>query len=85
MAEEPDKAEEDGTVIYLDEILAYQNCKFLAIKYGGTISARNMEIWRFHWYYGMDPDWTSMLIHLETNDNQILSKLWEKKFITEIL
>ena len=36
--------EETDTVIYLDDILAYQNFTFLDIKYGGTISARNMEI-----------------------------------------
>ena len=35
---------ETDTVIYLDDILAYQNFTFLDIKYGGTISARNMEI-----------------------------------------
>lgn len=35
---------ETDTVIYLDDILAYQNFTFLKIKYGGTISARNMEI-----------------------------------------
>lgn len=32
------------TVIYLDEILAYQNFHYLTITNGGTISARNMEI-----------------------------------------
>ena len=35
---------ETDTVIYLDDILAYQNFTFLKINYGGTISARNMEI-----------------------------------------
>ncbi len=34
---------ETDTVIYLDEILAYQNFEFLRIMHGGTISARNME------------------------------------------
>ena len=36
--------EETDTVIYLDDILAYQNFKFITINYGGTISARNMEV-----------------------------------------
>ncbi|MDE5598254.1 MAG: hypothetical protein K2J04_10525, partial [Lachnospiraceae bacterium] len=35
---------ETDTVIYLDDILAYQNFLFLTINNGGTISARNMEI-----------------------------------------
>ncbi len=35
---------ETDTVIYLDDILSYQNFEFLKIYNGGTISARNMEI-----------------------------------------
>ena len=35
---------ETDTVIYLDDILAYQNFLFLTINKGGTISAMNMKI-----------------------------------------
>ena len=36
--------EETDTVIYLDDMLTYQNFTFLKVYHGGTISARNMEI-----------------------------------------
>ena len=67
---------ETDTVIYLDDILAYQNFTFLDIKYGGTISARNMEI------LNESPVKDIELYHPYAIEENVLSQMLSLQYIT---
>lgn len=68
--------EETDTVIYLDDILAYQNFEFLDIYYGGTISARNIEI------LNTSPVRDIELHHPYAIEKNILSQMSNLQYIT---
>ncbi|MCM1385918.1 MAG: hypothetical protein NC231_01210 [Bacillus sp. (in: Bacteria)] len=68
--------EETDTVIYLDDILAYQNFRFLDIHNGGTISVRNMEI--LHESPVIDIE----LYHIYAIEENILSQMFNLQYIT---
>ena len=71
--------EETDTVIYLDDILAYQNFKFLKIYYGGTISARNMEILKD------SPVKDIELFHPYAIEENVLSQILNLQYITILI
>ncbi|MDE5599075.1 MAG: hypothetical protein K2J04_14765, partial [Lachnospiraceae bacterium] len=68
--------EETDTVIYLDDILAYQNFTFLDIKYGGTISARDIEI------LNESPVRDIELYHPYAIEENVLSQMLNLQYIT---
>lgn len=67
---------ETDTVIYLDEILAYENFHILSIKNGGAISARNMEI------LNESPVRDIELYHTYSIEENILSQMPNLQYIT---
>ncbi len=68
--------EETDTVIYLDDILVYQNFEFLDIKYGGTISARNMEV------LNESPVRDIELYHPYAIEEDVLSQMSNLEYVT---
>lgn len=71
--------EETDTVIYLDDILAYQNFTFLDIKHGGTISVRNMEI------LSESPVRDIELYHPYAIEENVLSRMLNLQYITILI